>query len=77
MALGRVPLGDRRNHTLVIDMGAISFEIAVGWIAEATQALERKEFGADAVTAQQVKGDPSLSDAIDISRKCCNFSGLP
>ena len=68
MALGRVcTLGDRRSHTLVIDMDAISFEIAVGWIAEATQALERKELGADAVTAQQVKVDPILSDAIDIS----------
>ena len=68
MALGRVcTLGDRRSNTLVIDMDAISFEIAVGWIAEATQALERKELGADAVTAQQVKVDPILSDAIDIS----------
>ena len=56
-----------RHGCATIDMDAISFEIAVGWIAEATQALERKEFGADAVTAQQVKGDPILSDAIDIA----------
>jgi hypothetical protein len=42
-------------------------EMAVDWIMEATQALEQKEFGADAVTAQRVKVDPILLDAIDIA----------
>jgi hypothetical protein len=41
--------------------------MAVDWIMEATQALEQKEFGADAVTAQRVKVDPILLDAIDIA----------
>ena len=50
---------------LLID--TVSVEMAVGWIVEATEALERKELGADAGTAQQVKVDPILSDAIDIS----------
>ena len=41
--------------------------MAVNWIVEATQSLERKEAGADRVTAQEVKVDPILSDAIDIA----------
>ena len=58
---------DASDFDLVIDTDTVSVEMAVGWIVEATQALERKELGADAVTAQQVKVDPILSDAIDIS----------
>jgi cytidylate kinase len=58
---------DASDFDLVIDTDTISVEMAVEWIVAATQALERKEFGADAVTAQQVKVDPILSDAIDIA----------
>lgn len=58
---------DASDFDLVIDTDTISLDMAVEWIVEATQALERKEFGADAVTAQQVNVDPILSDAIDIA----------
>jgi cytidylate kinase len=58
---------DASDFDLVIDTHTISVQMAIDWIVEATQALERKELGVDAVTAQQVKVDPILSDAIDIS----------
>jgi cytidylate kinase len=58
---------DASDFDLVIDTHTVSVEMAVDWIVEATQALERKELGADAVIAQQVKVDAILSDAIDIS----------
>jgi cytidylate kinase len=46
---------DASDFDLVIDTDTVSVEMAVKWIMEATQALERKEFGGDALTAQQVK----------------------
>ena len=58
---------DASDFDLVIDTDTISVELAVDWIMQATQALEQKEFGADAVTAQRVKVDPILLDAIDIA----------
>src|SRR6266404_1075180 len=58
---------DASDFDLVIDTDTISVEMAVDWIMEATQALERKEVGADAVTAQRIKVDPILLDAIDIA----------
>ncbi len=58
---------DASDFDLVIDTDTVSAEMAVNWIVEATQSLERKEAGADRVTAQEVKVDPILSDAIDIA----------
>jgi cytidylate kinase len=58
---------DASNFDLVIDTDTITVEMAVDWIIKATQALEQKELGADAVTAQGIKVDPILLDAIDIA----------
>ncbi|HEY5893172.1 MAG TPA: cytidylate kinase-like family protein [Chthoniobacterales bacterium] len=55
------------NFDLVIDTHIISTEMAGDWIVEATQALDQKTFGADVVTAQRAKVDPTLLEAIDIA----------
>lgn len=55
------------NFDLVIDTNTISTEMATDWIIEAARALSQKEFGPDAVTAERVKVDPALLDAIDIA----------
>jgi hypothetical protein len=41
--------------------------MATNWIIEGARALSQKSFGADAVTAERAKIDPSLLDAIDIA----------
>ena len=53
------------DFDLVIDTSAISIEMAGNWILEAVRALESKEFGADVLTAQGIKVDPLLEDAIE------------
>ena len=55
------------NFDLVVDTSTISIEMATNWIIEGARALSQKEFGADAVTAQRAKVDPSLLDAINIA----------
>ena len=56
---------DATNFDLVINTGVVSIETAKGWIAEAARILGEKEYGADVQTAQQMKVDPLLLDAID------------
>ena len=53
------------NFDMVIDTNTISSEMAADWIVDAARALEEKEFGEDAVTAQRVRVNPTLLDAID------------
>jgi cytidylate kinase len=55
------------NFNLAIDTNTISTELATDWIIEAASALSQKAFGPDAVTAERVKVDPALLDAIDIA----------
>ena len=55
------------NFDLVIDTSTISIEMATNWILEGARAFSQKEFGADAVTAERAKVDPSLLDAINIA----------
>jgi cytidylate kinase len=55
------------NLDLAIDTDTISTEMATDWIIEAARALSQKEFGPDAVTAEQANVEPALLDAIDIA----------
>ncbi len=55
------------NFDLVIDTNAVPVEMAADWIIEATRALSQKQFGADEVTAERIKVNPTLLDAIEIA----------
>ncbi|MCB0210240.1 MAG: cytidylate kinase-like family protein [Anaerolineae bacterium] len=55
------------HFDLVIDTGTVSTDMAVNWIIEATQALEKKQLDSQAVITKNIEVDPVLLDAIEKS----------